>query len=261
MPSARDRAVLVLELLAQNVQGLPMSAVGDRLGIPRTAAHRLLADLKEMGYVKQNTHTSHYLLTIKLAALGLSYLAAAGVTDAAQPLLDDLAESSHELVRLAVIEGDHLTWVAKAQGARTGLRYDPDAGLDVYLPATANGLAWLAAVGEERALELLSRQGLEKMSRMGPGAPQSLRETLERVAQTRQRGFAMVFDAYEQGTSAMAAVVHGPHGRNPIATVSIAGPSIRMTEERMASLAPQLLSCAQALSAASSQSPLFSGSN
>ena len=78
MPSARDRAVLVLELLSQHVQGLAMSEVGDRLGIPRSAAHRLLADLKEMGYVKQNAHTTHYMLTIKLAALGLSYLAATG---------------------------------------------------------------------------------------------------------------------------------------------------------------------------------------
>jgi len=40
MPSARDRAVLVLELLSQHVQGLAMSEVGDRLGIPRSAAHR-----------------------------------------------------------------------------------------------------------------------------------------------------------------------------------------------------------------------------
>ncbi|WP_398494332.1 IclR family transcriptional regulator [Variovorax sp.] len=261
MASSRDRAVLVLELLAHHVQGLPMSEVGDRLGIPRSAAHRLLADLKEMGYVKQNAHTAHYLLTIKLAALGLSHLAATGVTDAAQPLLDDLAERSGELVRLAVIENDELIWVAKAQGARTGLRYDPDAGMDVYLPATANGLAWLAALSEERALELVSRQGMERARTMGPGAPQTLREVLDRVAETRQRGFGMVVEAYEAGTSAVAAVVRAAPTAPAIATVSIAGPSVRMTPARMESLAPDLLTCARALAAASSHSPLFAASN
>jgi IclR family acetate operon transcriptional repressor len=258
MASVRDRALSIVELLAHNVRGLPMSEVGDRLGIPRTAAHRLLADLKETGYVKQDPSTSQYMLTVKLASLGLSYLAATGITDAAQPLLDDLAEASAELVRLAVIEGNQLIWVAKAQGARGGLRYDPDAGLDVYLPATANGLAWLAAVSEERALELVSLQGLDRARSHGPGAPQTLKALMEKVDQTRKRGYAMVFDAYEAGTSAMAAAVRVDETSEPVATVSIAGPSIRMTETRMQALAPELQRCARALGLASKSSPMFS---
>ena len=47
MPSTRDRALLIVELLVPEVRGLPMSDIADRLGIPRTATHRLLADLKE----------------------------------------------------------------------------------------------------------------------------------------------------------------------------------------------------------------------
>ncbi|XAH25429.1 IclR family transcriptional regulator [Xylophilus sp. GW821-FHT01B05] len=257
MASVRDRALSIVELLARNVQGLPMSEVADRLDIPRTAVHRLLADLKDTGYVKQDPNTSQYLLTVKLASLGLSYLAATGITDAAQPLLDDLAEASSELVRLAVIEGNQLTWVAKAQGARTGLRYDPDAGLDVYLPATANGLAWLAAVSDERALELIAAQGMERTRDMGPGAPQTLRALMAQVEETRERGYAVVFDAYEAGTSAMATAIRQEGSGEPIATVSIAGPSVRMTPERMALLAPQLQACAQGLALASGSSPMF----
>ena len=45
MPSSRDRALLIVELLVPEVRGLPMSDIADRLGIPRTATHRLLADL------------------------------------------------------------------------------------------------------------------------------------------------------------------------------------------------------------------------
>ncbi|WP_230956760.1 IclR family transcriptional regulator [Burkholderia cepacia] len=247
----------IVELLAHNVHGLPMSEVGDRLGIPRTAAHRVLNDLKESGYVKQDPNSSQYMLTVKLASLGLSYLAATGITDVAQPLLDDLAEASGELVRLAVVEGDDLIWIAKAQGARTGLRYDPDAGLEIYLPATANGIAYLAAVDEERALALVSRQGMEHSREMGPGAPQTLRALLEQVEQTRQRGFAVVFDAYEAGTSAVAAAICVDNRSGPIGTVSIAGPSIRMTDERMKTLGPRVQQCADALALASRSSPMF----
>jgi DNA-binding IclR family transcriptional regulator len=257
MTSARDRALAIVELLAHHVPGLPMSEIADRLDIPRTAVHRVLADLKETGYVKQDPRTTHYRLTVKLASLGLSYLAASGITDATQPLLDDLAQASAELVRLAVIEGEQLIWVAKAQGARGGLRYDPDAGADVYLPATANGLAWLAAVSDERALELISAQGMDRVQAHGPGAPGTLKALMEQVEQTRQRGYACVFDAYEAGTSAMAMAVHAEDAA-PIATVSIAGPSIRMTEARMQALAPLLRQCAQELGMASRSSPVFS---
>lgn len=257
MTSARDRALAIVELLVQHVYGLPMSEIADQLDIPRTAVHRVLADLKETGYVKQDPRTSHYRLTVKLASLGLSYLAASGITDATQPLLDDLAEASAELVRLAVIEDDRLIWVAKAQGARGGLRYDPDAGADVYLPATANGLAWLAAESDERALALISSQGLDRIRDHGPGAPQSLKTLMEQLEQTRQRGYASVFDAYEAGTSAMAVAIRAGDASEPIATVSIAGPSIRMTEARMQALAPLLVQCAQELGIASRSSPIF----
>jgi IclR family transcriptional regulator, acetate operon repressor len=257
MSSVRDRALSIVELLARNVRGLAMSEISDRLDIPRAATHRVLADLKEAGYVKQDPNTLQYMLTVKLASLGLSFLAATGITDAAQPLLDDLAEYSAQLVRLAIVEGNRLIWVAKAQGAKSGLRYDPDAGMEVYLPASASGLAWLAAGSEERALELVSLQGMEQTRNMGPGAPRTLRDLMAQVAETRARGYAMMFDAYTAGTSAIATVVRLEGQKEPIGTVSIAGPSVQMTKEQMQSLAPGLQQCANALSLASASSPMF----
>ncbi|RKP49653.1 IclR family transcriptional regulator [Pararobbsia silviterrae] len=260
MTSVRDRALAIVELLAHNVRGLPMSEIGDRLDIPRTAAHRVLADLKESGYVKQDMSTSHYMLTFKMASLGLSYLAATGITDAAQPLLDELAETSGELVRLAVAEADDLIWVAKAQGARTGLRYDPDAGLDIYLPATANGIAYLAALSDERALALVARQGMDKARDMGPGAPQTLRALMDEVQAARERGYAFVVEAYEAGTSALAAAIRVAGQDAPIGTVSIAGPSIRLTRDRMDALAAKVIACAEALALVNRSSPVFARS-
>ena len=235
-----------------------MSEIADTLGIPRTATHRLLADLKDTGYVKQHAGSTQYTLTVKLASLGLAYLAATGITDAAQPLLDDLAEHCGELVRLTIVEGNQLIWVAKAQGARRGLRYDPDTGHDIYLPATANGLCWLASVSEERALELVTLQGLDRAKDYGPGAPRTLRGLMEQVEATRERGYAMAFDIYEAGTSAMATVVRLAGSQDVIGSVSIAGPTTRMTRERMEAMAPALQACAEALALASKGSPMFS---
>ena len=62
-------------------------------------------------------------------------------TDARDEMLDELAERTHEYCRLAIVEGENLIWVARAQGAKSGLRYDPDMGQELVLHATANGKA------------------------------------------------------------------------------------------------------------------------
>lgn len=258
MTAVRDRALAILELLAQSQPGLPLMEISDRLDIPRGATHRVLADLKDAGYVRQDRDGGPYRLTAKIAALGLSYLAKNGITDIAQPILDGLAHRTGELVRLAVIDDDRLTWVAKAQGAQSGLRYDPDDGAEVYLAAAANGHAWLACLSDEQALERVAKQGFGREG-FGPSAPQTFEDLMQRVRRTREVGYAVVFDAYEAGTSAIATAICSPHTNLPLGTVSIAGPSVRMTRARLETeLAPQLRATAAELALSSGGSPLFS---
>ncbi|MGY8706074.1 IclR family transcriptional regulator [Bradyrhizobium sp. 18BD] len=256
MTPVRDRALAILELLAQSRLDLPLLEISDRLDIPRGATHRVLADLKEAGYVRQDRDGGPYRLTAKIAALGLAYLAKNGITDIAQPILDALAHRTGELVRLAVIDDNRLTWVAKAQGAHSGLRYDPDDGAEVYLAAAANGHAWLACLSDEQALELVARQGFVRDG-FGPGAPQTIQDLMHRVHRARELGYATVFDAYEAGTSAIAAAICSPHTHLPIGTVSIAGPSVRMTKLRLEEFAPVLRAAASELALSSSGSPMF----
>src|SRR5690349_4409610 len=119
-----ERALRVLETLASQPEGLTLTGIADELALPRSACHRLLNELVRCGYVRQVRAQGDYALTTKLPAIGLGYLGASGIVDIAQPVIDRLADISGELVRLALVDGDRLTFVAKAQGARSGLRYD-----------------------------------------------------------------------------------------------------------------------------------------
>ena len=188
--------------------------------------------------------------------MGLTYLSKSGVVDVAQPLIDRLAEQTGELVRLAVIDGDRLTWVARAQGARQGLRYDPDMGSIARLSCSSSGWAWLSTLSEDAALSLIAQQGLGLPQDFGPNAPSTLQAVLQALQDTRDNGFALTQETYTPGLNAMAAPV-GLSGQLPMGTISIAGPAARLTRERMLSFAPDLLSCAAQLAAASSASPLL----
>ncbi|KRB93501.1 IclR family transcriptional regulator [Noviherbaspirillum sp. Root189] len=251
-----NRTMAILEYLSAQPGGMPLSMIADELDIPRSACHRLLADLVRCGYVRQVRAHDDYVLTTKLIGLGLSFLAASGIVDVAQTMLDRLAELSGELVRLAIVDGDRLTWVAKAQGARKGLRYDPDMGMDAMLSCSATGHAWMLTLSDERALELVSRQGFGKPKDFGPNAPATIAELLAFLHAGRKRGFAMISEVFAPGMTAMAAPVQ-KRGYPAIGVISIAGPLMRLDEQRMHSLGPALLAAAAELAAASNASPLF----
>lgn len=255
MSSLLERGIKVLELLAAQPQGLALSAIAVAGGMPLSGTHRLLTELVRIGYVRQLRGQGDYVLTIKLASLGLAFLSASGVVDVAQPSLDALAETSCELVRLAIVDGDELVFVAKAQGATRGLRYDPDMGLSVNLSCSAAGHAWLSTLSDDEAMALVARQGLGSPQQHGPRAPSSIAAVLSCVRATRRRGYAMISDMFAPAMAAMAAplVCRG----STLGVVTIAGPMVRLTEERMVALSGALLHTAQELAALSVSSTLF----
>jgi len=251
-----ERALSLIESLTREPGGMPMQSLADELAIPKSATHRMLAELIRLGYVRQDPQTSRYRLSTKLVALGFRYLASSGA-DVVQPILDRLAESSGELVRLGVIEGERQTWIAKSQGARSGLRYDPDMGREAPLFYTASGHAWLASMSDAEALALVARQGIADPAEFGPNAPRDEQELLQRLTQARQQGYAWVMESSSLGTAALAAVVRDPRDARVIGVLSIAGPSARLPLARIHELAAELLAAAAELSAASPASELF----
>ncbi len=253
------RSFGILELLAGERHGLGLKALSDRLGTPVGSMHRLLGDLIELRYVRQDQWTDRYHLTTRLLSLGYRHLAATGVVDVAQPLLDRLSEESGELARLAVVDGEDLTWVAKAQGARSGLRYDPDMGQNARLFCTASGHAWLATLDDEEAVRIVTHQGFGKLTENGPNAPRTIRALLDRLAKARKRGYATVVDSGALGTAALAAAVVDTSSQQTLGVISIAGPSVRLTESRMNELAPALLAAARDLAATGQASSYLVG--
>lgn len=262
MSSVLEKAFAIIELLVDHPAGLPVSAIAAQTEQPVSGVHRMLHELIRQGYVRQLHDGGDYALSIKLSALGLGFLGRAGITDVAQPILDRLAATSSELIRLSVIDGRKLTWVAVAQGATRGLRYDPgqEQGVVAHLATSAGGRAWLASMGDEAALELVGAQGFAREGgpTPAPDAPRlGVAELLEILSQTRQRGYAIAVSSYLLGMAAMAVTVRY-RGEGPVlGCLSIAGPAVRMDQGRMDALLPALRAAAEELGTAASGSQYF----
>jgi DNA-binding IclR family transcriptional regulator len=110
-------------------------------------------------------------------------------------------------------------------------------------------------MSDERALELVTRQGFGVPKAYGPKAPTTVKALLGFLHAARTRGYAMIDEVFAPGMSAMAAPVM--RRGEAIGVLSIAGPRIRLTRERMLALSDALLAAAAELGPASSASTLF----
>lgn len=256
MTAVLQRSFRILEELAVAPEGRTLTELVSELDLPLSATHRLLADLIEQGYVRKDERRGEFLLTMKMPSLGLRFLSAAGIADIAQPILERLAVQCSELVRLAVVEDDQLIYVAKAQGARQGILYDPEMGRPVTLSVSAAGIVWMSTKSEEEAMAMVSKQGFGVPAEFGPRAPTTFKALMPMVELARRRKFATTQDMFLPAMSSMATPVVGADGEVR-AVLIIAGPMSRLSEERMEALAPQLQASALELSEASSVSPMF----
>jgi len=131
-------------------------------------------------------------------------------------------------------------------------------GSNPPLHCTASGQAWLATLPDERAIELVSKQGgLGPKAQNTPRAPKTIQQFLKDLNGARQRGYGMAIETYEAGMTSIAAPVRNPVTQEVVGIVSLAGPSSRLPEERLKELAPYLLEAASDMGAATLSSRIF----
>lgn len=260
MSSVLEKGLAVIGHLADRPEGASVTDIAKVLDMPPSGVHRLLKELEVLGYVRQSRDHGDYCLTLKLATTGLSYLSRTGIPDLSQPILDRLAHSSRELVRMALSDGERLVWVGVSQGATSGLRYDPGAeqGQIVHLASASGGQAWLSGMTDDDAIAAVMKQGLEKSDGAGATAPKSVADLMRIVQQARRNGYAMNANSFMLGMAAMAVLIRHPETGHPIGTVSIAGPSVRVTPELLQNLLPDLQQAAADLAEASRAGRSFS---
>lgn len=250
--AAVDRCIRLIELLAATPDGCTVTDLAAALASPKSAVHRLLATLAARGYVVQDARSQTYAGSLRLATLGFRCLDARHLPDAAQQVLDALARDTQEYCRLALVGENELAWVARAQGALQGLRYEPPMSHAVVLHATASGKAWLATMPDDEALAIASARGLAAPPNAGANVVSSVEALRRHLAETRRRRFAVAHDEVEAGTWSCAIAFRG--GDLPDApfagTISVAGPAQRMRRHPLAWYGARLARAAATLAAA-----------
>lgn len=247
-----SRSFSILELLSTSPNGLGVSEISERLSLPKSTVHRLLGDLQQLEYIVLNDSLKVYRLSFKLAQLGFKSLSSHSVYEAAQPMLNEIAMLSGELVRLSFVQNHRLIFLAKAQGRSTGLRVDADMGAEAYLGYSASGMAWLSTLEKELAWSLVEQQERTMTDIKGYLQQMTLDKVafFEQLSQVNENGFSILKDTMGVGTTAIAAPVfkNEYYTDGAVGVISIAGPSVRFSQDKLDLIIPILLEKTKALS-------------
>jgi IclR family acetate operon transcriptional repressor len=234
-----DRALDVLEALADGTEALGVTELARRVGATKSAAYRILANLERRGYVTKDPTTARYSLGTRLAYLGQRSLGTFDLRQVARPVLDDLNRRFQETVNLGVLDGDEVVYIDMIE-SHHGLRMAARVGARDFVHSTALGKAMLAFLSPEAIQRRLQRP-LPPRTAHTITDPALLAAELDRV---RARGVAEDHAENELGARCVAAPIFD-HAGSVIAAISLSSPESRLDDRRAAEVATAIQAAAQ----------------
>lgn len=224
---AVQRAMALLKAFNDEHPAWGLSALARETGLNKTTAHRLLSALEREGMLGRAADGDRYVLGPEVVVLGGRALRANNLRAVARPELEQLAEETRETASLEILSGGEMLVIDEIVGGHL-MSGVPDLGSRWPLHASSTGLAVLAYLPDEMAAGLLPRT-LTPVTTATITGRVALRAELACI---RERGYSVADETLEVGLVAIAAPIFD-HDGHVVAALSIAGPKLRVTVDRI----------------------------
>ncbi|KQW47519.1 IclR family transcriptional regulator [Nocardioides sp. Root1257] len=231
-----DRALTILEVLAR-VGEAGVTEIAGELGVHKSTAFRLVSTLEAHRLVEQTSDRGRYRLGVGVLRLAGATTARLDLVQEARPVCRQLAADTGETVNIAVLSESSALYLDQVAGS-SALQPHNWVGQHIPLHATSNGKVLLSGLDDGRVQELLGT-----LSRYTPTTITKKGKLREELALVREQGYAVAMDELEEGLTAAAAPIRNAHG-DVIASMSVSGPTFRLSEERVADVLPLLVEAA-----------------
>ena len=203
-----DRAFDILELLSRERKGFALTQISTKLDLHKSTVHRILASLKDRGYIEQSDETGFYRLGLGFIALTSHYLNSLEIKTEAEPYLRRLSERLGETVFLAVLQEDEVVYLDKVE-RYDGLRRYSIIGRRVPIHCTSLGKALVMDRKPEELRALFARKPLKKVTEK---TVVDIDELLRFFEEFRMRGWAEDIEENEIGVSCVGAPIKDYRG-------------------------------------------------
>jgi IclR family acetate operon transcriptional repressor len=226
-----DRALSIIETLAEDDEGYRLSDLAVRTGLSTSTVHRLLATLEKRRFVQFDRYESKWHVGAQSFAVGATFARRRNFVAQAMPYLRKLRDLTRETANLAVVDDESIIVLTRIE-SREIMRSLTKVGGRVAMVASGVGKAVLATYSDQDVNAIIRRQGMPRLTEKSIVRPGELFKELQTI---RRQGYAVDDEEARMGLRCVAAVVYNDCGE-PLAAISVSGMTSRVTDNRLPAL-------------------------
>lgn len=225
---AVSHALDLLEQFHDEVDELGVTELSKRLKLHKNNVFRLLATLESRNYIEQNKVTENYRLGLKTLELGQTFIKQMGLLRQSRPVLEALVKECNETTYVAILKEAHIVYLDVVETDLT-VRVVPRVGARLPAYCTAAGKIQIAYMTDE---ELENYLPVKEMKRYTPNTLTDKDDLKKHLKMVADQGYAIDDEEMDVGVKCVGAPIRD-YTRRIIGAVSISGPSMRFTDERL----------------------------
>lgn len=233
-----ERVCDILDLLQG--AGTSLSDIARVTGLPTSSTYRYLAVLESRSYVERDPASGDYRLG--LAFLPMQSRDLDFLKERARPYLERLRDRFGETVNLGVLDRRRVVYAEILESPKAVRLAARPSDRD-HLHSTALGKAIAAYLSEERVLEILSAEG---MPRLTPDTITDPNEYLKELRKVRKAGYALDECENESEGRCLGVAIPGYQLR---AAISLSAPRAYFPIEQVEDVAAEFCEAAKKLAA------------
>jgi len=213
-----DRAIKVLEYLADAQVEKNMSDIAKDLKIPNGTAYNILKTLENNQLIERDQSSKRYTLGFKLFQLGNKVDYIRELRNVSMPYMRELTAETGETSQLGIISEENLYFLEIIEAPKNK-KTRGTVGLSLPLHAPAAGKILLAFQPEEKRNELLEKIELKAFNMNTITNSEQLKKELEEI---RKKGYAVDREEVFRGTTCLAMPIYNAE-KEVIAALGITG--------------------------------------
>ncbi|MGX1100145.1 IclR family transcriptional regulator [Amorphus sp. MBR-141] len=210
------KALSIIEALSASQTDIGVRELGRQLSVPPSVVHRLLATLRNHGFVEQDPRTMRYRIGFGLFEAGQSYMSQRTLADSAFEELQQVSRDYEMAAYLGVIHDDQIVYILSLPDRSVPV--NPQPGKRAHLHSTALGKVALTYFSDTDLKSMLSELPLPRLTYATITDPERL---ADEVHQARDTGWATCLEENIEGIFAFGVPVRNQRGE-VIAGISLA---------------------------------------
>jgi IclR family transcriptional regulator, acetate operon repressor len=223
-----DRALLIIETLAEDDEGYRLSDLAVRTGLSTSTVHRLLTTLEKRRFVQFDRDESMWHIGAQSFAVGSTFVRRRNFVTQALPYLRKLRDQTRETANLAVVDVGAMVVLTRVE-SREIMRSVTKVGGRVPMVTSGLGKALLSTYSEEDVFAIIQREGMPRLTSKSIVRAGELCKSLHDI---RQQGYSVDDEEALTGLRCVSAVVYDDCNE-PLAAISVSGKASRVPNDRL----------------------------